>query len=760
MSTIAWARSTSRRSAGRIWSRSSGRRRSTPRAPRARSPSCSRSRSSTSTGSRTRPRRSRRSRTSSSSIANNEQAVNHLLSVYEKRRDWEKLIKLREAEVERTPMDERAAKVIEVARMAATKVKKPEICTFWWEKVIEYEPTHEEALAELYKLYERNKEWEKLADISSRQADAAPDDKARADALQRLGLLYTEKVENSAKAIARLAAAARDRREQPPRPGRAEEALRHRGPLGRSRGVLPLAQQDRRVHPRARARGRGRQRAAPAAARDEDRDPLPRRAAEAGSRDARVREGADARRGEPRRGRGADPAVRGRPRSEGARARARDPAPRDRGARTCARSAWRSSRATARRSCATRGRPSGGGCARTPRTTRTRRSRTRSSGWPARSPAGTSSSRRTAPRCRSSSAARTRCALMLVVARVIEKEQGEVDRALEMNRSILEIDEGNEQALDALQRLYLGKGQFQELLDIYERKLNLTHDGDERIAIQSKIGQLYEDEVKDDDRGDRRLQGHPRRRRRRADGAALPRSRLPAQPALERSGRHPRPAAHDRRARGRQGRPHRSSSTGSARSRSSTSTTPVARSTRTATSSISTRRTTGARGALEAHLPSRRPEAQAGGRRHPRADLRAARRVGPARRRARDPATRPRTTRCGESTLLLRIGELQRTKLVDGEKAFDAYARAFTRRPRHRGRQGRARGARACSTRTAGPSADHPLRGRARRREDIDPVAGPRAGHQGGAVLRGPARTTAPRRSSSTAGRSRSSPTI
>ena len=132
---------------------------------------------------------------------NNAQAIDHLLAVYEKRRDWEKLIRLKEAEVDRTPEGERAAKVIEVARMAQTKVKKPEICTYWWEKVVQYEPTHEEALAELYKLYERNKEWDKLADICQRQADAAPDAKSRGDALQRLGLLYTEKVENSAKAI-------------------------------------------------------------------------------------------------------------------------------------------------------------------------------------------------------------------------------------------------------------------------------------------------------------------------------------------------------------------------------------------------------------------------------------------------------------------------------------------------------------------------------------------------------------------------------
>ena len=87
---------------------------------------------------------------------------------------------------------------------------------------------------------------------------------------------------------------------------------------------------------------------------------------------------------------------------------------------------------------------------------------------------------------------------MLVMARVIEKEQGDVERALDMNRQILALDERNEQAVDALERLYLGKGQFEDLLRIYEKKLDLTNDADERIAIQSKIGQLYEDEVKDD----------------------------------------------------------------------------------------------------------------------------------------------------------------------------------------------------------------------------------------------------------------------
>ncbi|NJM90740.1 MAG: hypothetical protein HC863_00125, partial [Myxococcales bacterium] len=128
-------------------------------------------------------------------------ASTQLSSLYEKRRDWEKLIGLRQGEIERLPYAERAEKVIEVAKMAATKVKKPDICTFWWEMVVQYDPGHEEALSELAKLYDRSKEWDKLAEVCSKQADIAPDDKARIEALQRLGLLYTDKVENSGKAI-------------------------------------------------------------------------------------------------------------------------------------------------------------------------------------------------------------------------------------------------------------------------------------------------------------------------------------------------------------------------------------------------------------------------------------------------------------------------------------------------------------------------------------------------------------------------------
>ncbi|MBL0214683.1 MAG: tetratricopeptide repeat protein [Myxococcales bacterium] len=431
--------------------------------------------------------------------AHNQQAIDHLLAVYEKRRDWEKLIKLKEAEVERTPEHERAAKVIAVAQMAATKVKKPEICTFWWEKVIQYEPTHEEALAELYKLYERNKEWDKLADISSRQADAATDDKTRADALQRLGLLYTEKVENSAKAIAAwqrlLAIDENNRRAQDAlkklyvTEGRwedLEEFYRSRGKIDEYIRVL-----EREVE--AGSEQFRLQLAMKIAVLYRDEIQKADRATRAFEKVLQLDENnlAAAEALIPLYETGRDPRALVRvleiqlkatsaddqiTRQERMKrlAQYNEEKLRDKGA---AFGWWIKAHAEDHESEEIRA--------------EAERLAGETTSWNPLIDAYAAA----LPKFGHKADA---LPLMLVMARVIEQEQADIERALEMNRQILAIEEGNEQALNALERLYLGKGQFEELLGIYTKKLELTNDGDERIAIQAKIGQLYEDEVKDD----------------------------------------------------------------------------------------------------------------------------------------------------------------------------------------------------------------------------------------------------------------------
>ena len=434
----------------------------------------------------------------------NQQAVDHLLAVYEKRRDWEKLIKLKEAEVERSPEDERGAKVIEVARMAATKVKKPEITTYWWEKVLQYDPTHDEALVELSKLYERNKEWDKLAAIASRQADGATDDKTRADALQRLGLLYTEKVENSAKAIEAwqrlLTIDENNRRAQDAlkklyvTEGRwddLEEFYRSRNKIDEYIRVL-----EREVEAGSEQFRLSLAMKIAVLYRDvlQKADRAMRAFEKVLSLDEHNLEAAEALIPLYEAGRDPKALVRVLEIQLRATPASIEPGPktrqdrmqrlaqysedklRDKGA---AFGWWIKAQAEDYEAEWIR--------------TEAERLAQETGSWNTLVDAYAASLPKFSHR-------QDALPLMLVMARVIEKEQGDVDRALEMNRSILEIDEGNEQALDALERLYLGKQRYEELLGIYKKKLELSNDGDERIAIQSKIGQLYEDEVKDDQR--------------------------------------------------------------------------------------------------------------------------------------------------------------------------------------------------------------------------------------------------------------------
>ncbi|HEY2735745.1 MAG TPA: tetratricopeptide repeat protein, partial [Polyangiales bacterium] len=428
---------------------------------------------------------------------NNHQAVDHLLAVYEKRRDWEKLIKLKEAEIDRAPESERAAKVIDVARMAQTKVKKPEICTYWWEKVVSYEPTHEEALTELYKLYERNKDWDKLADICKKQADAAPDAKVRADALQRLGLLYTEKVENSAKAIEAwqklIEIDENNRRAQDAlkklyvtegRWADLEQFYRSRGKTDEYIRVL-----EREVESGGESHRLELAMKIAVLYRDElqKADRAMRAFEKVLQLDEHNLEAAEALIPLYEQGRDPRALVRvleiqldatrdteSRQKRMQRLAQYSEDKLRDKGA---AFGWWLKAHAEDHEAEWIRA--------------EIERLAAETQGWNALVDAYAAS----LPKFDHKEDA---LPLMLVMAQVIEREQGDVDRALDMNRQILAIDERNEQSRDALDRLYLGKGRFEDLLNVYEKKLDLTGDADERVRIQSKIGQLYEDEIKDD----------------------------------------------------------------------------------------------------------------------------------------------------------------------------------------------------------------------------------------------------------------------
>ena len=130
------------------------------------------------------------------------QAAEYLRQMYEKRRDWEKLLGLQRREAERMPAGAaRAGRFLEIAKLATERVKKPEVCIELWQEVISNDESNAEALGALAGLYERAKEFEKLASVLERQSEITFDAPARIQVLTKLGTIYGERLNNDEGAV-------------------------------------------------------------------------------------------------------------------------------------------------------------------------------------------------------------------------------------------------------------------------------------------------------------------------------------------------------------------------------------------------------------------------------------------------------------------------------------------------------------------------------------------------------------------------------
>ena len=132
------------------------------------------------------------------------QALAFLKQMYEKRRDWDKLIAVHQREIGKiTDATERRGRRIEVAKLASEKLKKPAVSIDLWKQVLDDDPRSLEALVELEKLFEREKAWPELGDVLQRQIELHEGDAGKQSALLvKLGILYTEKVNAPDKATA------------------------------------------------------------------------------------------------------------------------------------------------------------------------------------------------------------------------------------------------------------------------------------------------------------------------------------------------------------------------------------------------------------------------------------------------------------------------------------------------------------------------------------------------------------------------------
>ena len=133
----------------------------------------------------------------------NTRALDYLSEMYEKRRDWERLLRVRgrKAGLIADP-DERLAALLENANLAQQRLKRPPVLIELWSHILEMAPDNPDALAALEQLYERGREWDKLGDILSRRVEQVFDEEERKKILQKMGVIFGDRISEPEKAIA------------------------------------------------------------------------------------------------------------------------------------------------------------------------------------------------------------------------------------------------------------------------------------------------------------------------------------------------------------------------------------------------------------------------------------------------------------------------------------------------------------------------------------------------------------------------------
>ncbi len=153
----------------------------------------------------------------------NVDAITRLKDMYEKRRDWEKLVDVMRAEIDLLEEDDRPLRYAEIADLATQRLRKPEVCIELWQKVLHYDDTNPKAIEALAGLYEKAREWEPLAKVLELQAESVTGENL-VNLLLKLGTLYGDKLNDdrgAVRAFERMLALKPDER-------RAQEQLKKR----------------------------------------------------------------------------------------------------------------------------------------------------------------------------------------------------------------------------------------------------------------------------------------------------------------------------------------------------------------------------------------------------------------------------------------------------------------------------------------------------------------------------------------------------
>lgn len=131
----------------------------------------------------------------------NLEAIEHLKEMYEKRRDWERLVGVMRAECNLLDESDQPMRLVEIAQLATEKLRKPAICIELWQDVLSSDPENHEGLTALSNLYERAREWEPLAAVLDTLSTQMSGEAELVQLLTKLGSVYADKVHDDEGAV-------------------------------------------------------------------------------------------------------------------------------------------------------------------------------------------------------------------------------------------------------------------------------------------------------------------------------------------------------------------------------------------------------------------------------------------------------------------------------------------------------------------------------------------------------------------------------
>lgn len=132
-----------------------------------------------------------------------EDILRKLEDLYDRRRDFENLIRIRRIAVHReADPARRVALLSELAVLATERLRKVPVAIDLWQQVLEIDPEHDEALRNLEALYDREKDVTRLCDVLERRIALAQDPAQRVTLLERLAQVLGTRVAEPERATA------------------------------------------------------------------------------------------------------------------------------------------------------------------------------------------------------------------------------------------------------------------------------------------------------------------------------------------------------------------------------------------------------------------------------------------------------------------------------------------------------------------------------------------------------------------------------